>query len=171
MLASRAVGAELEAEEAAAVDRLHHDRARAVAEKHERRAVVPVEDLREHVAADHERASREAAASMPYACATRVHEPGAAREQVVGGRVVRPERVGEQRGVVGNIMSGVTVAQMSRSMSAAVDAGFGERLPRGGQRDVRERLVVACDAALADARALADPLVRGVDDRRRARRS
>ena len=55
-----AVGAELEAEEAALVHPLHHDRARAVPEEHERRAVVPVEDLRENVAADDERPLREA---------------------------------------------------------------------------------------------------------------
>ena len=55
-----AVGAELEAEEAALVDVLEHDGAGAVAEEDERRAVGPVEDLREDVAADHERALREA---------------------------------------------------------------------------------------------------------------
>ena len=57
---ARAVGAELEAEEAALVDVLEHDRACAVAEEDERRAVRPVEHLRQDVAADHERALREA---------------------------------------------------------------------------------------------------------------
>src|SRR5436190_17206545 len=54
VLAAAAVRAELEAEEAALLDRLEHDCARAVAEQHDRRAVGPVEDLREHVASDDE---------------------------------------------------------------------------------------------------------------------
>src|SRR5689334_12489712 len=45
--AARAVGAELEAEEAAVGYALEHDRARAVAEQHGGRAVAPVEDARE----------------------------------------------------------------------------------------------------------------------------
>ena len=97
VLAAAAVRAELEAEEAALVDRLDHDRAGAVAEEDERRAVVPVEDLREHVAADDERALREARRRPCVRLRDRVHEAGAAGEQVVGGRVGHPERVGEQR--------------------------------------------------------------------------
>jgi hypothetical protein len=42
-------------------------------------------------------------------------------------------------------------------------AGVLERSPRRGQRDVGERLVLRDHPALADARPLEDPLVRGVD--------
>ena len=87
VLATGAVRAELEAEEASAGDRLHHDRAGTVAEEHERRAVVPVEDLREHVAADDERAFRETAREHPVRLGDRVHEARAAGEQVVGAGV------------------------------------------------------------------------------------
>src|SRR5262245_17360009 len=45
VLAAGPVRAELEAEEAARLDALEHDRAGTVAEEHERGAVVPVEDL------------------------------------------------------------------------------------------------------------------------------
>ena len=55
MLAAGAVGAELEAEESTRVDRLQHDGASAVPEQDERRAIIPVEDLRQHVAPDDER--------------------------------------------------------------------------------------------------------------------
>ena len=60
-------------------------------------------------------------------------------------------------------MSGVTVATMSRSMSFAVDAGLRERGRARGQREVGERLLLRGDAPLADAGALEDPLVGGVD--------
>jgi hypothetical protein len=60
VLPTRAVGAELETEEAAVVDRLHHHRPRAVAEEDDRGTVGPVEDLREHVATDDERLAGEA---------------------------------------------------------------------------------------------------------------
>src|SRR3954469_10641366 len=52
ILAAGPVRAELEPEEALLGRRLEHDGARPVAEEHEGRAVVPVEDPREEVAAD-----------------------------------------------------------------------------------------------------------------------
>ena len=58
---------------------------------------MPVEDLREHVAADDERVLREPGRDHRVRLRDRVHEAGAAGEQVVGGRVGHPERVGEQR--------------------------------------------------------------------------
>src|SRR5579864_8678120 len=50
--AAGAVGAELEAEEAALVDPLEHDRPGSIPEQDQRRAVGPVEHAREDVAAD-----------------------------------------------------------------------------------------------------------------------
>ena len=172
MHAAAAVGAELEAEEAAALDGLHDHRAGAVAEQDERRAVVPVEDLREDVAADHERLAREAGCEHPVGLRDRVHEAGAAGEQVVRGGILGiPSASAISADDVGNIMSGVTVAQMRRSISAAVGARVVERGPRGGQRDVGERLVLGRHAPLADPRALDDPLVGGVDVAAPGRRS
>ena len=163
VLAAAAVGAELEAEEAAALDRLHHDRAGAVAEEHERRAVVPVEDLREHVAADDERPLRETRREHPVGLRDRVHEAGAAGEQVVGGGVGAPERVGHQRGRGREHHVRRHRGADQEVDLARVDAGLGERLARGRQRDVGERLVLRRDAPLADPRPLDDPLVRRVD--------
>ena len=53
-------------------------------------------------------------------------------------------------------------------MSRAVDARVRERVPRGGQRDVGERLVLGRHPPLADPRPLDDPLVGGVDERARS---
>jgi hypothetical protein len=84
-------------EEAAVVDRLHHDRTGAVPEQHERRAVFPVEDLREHVAADDEGASRKPRHEHRVRLRDGVHESRAAGEEVVGSGTRHAERVGEER--------------------------------------------------------------------------
>ena len=68
-------------------------------------------------------------------------------------------------------MSGVTVATMIRSICAPSIAGLFERLARGGKAQVRERLLGRRDPALADAGALADPLVVRCPSSSRARRS
>src|SRR4029453_1307266 len=82
-----AVGAEPEAEEAAVLDALEHDRSGPVAEEDERRAVGPVEDLRQDVAADDERLLREAGRDHRMRLRQRVDEARATREEVVRGRV------------------------------------------------------------------------------------
>ena len=47
-----------------------------------------------------------------------------------------------------------------------IDAGAHQGLARGGDAEVRRELAVVGDVALLDARALADPLVAGVDEAR-----
>ena len=76
---------------------LEHDRTGAVAEEDERRAVAPVEDLREHVAADDERALCQPGGEHRVRLRDRVDEACAAGREVVRGGVGHPERVGEQR--------------------------------------------------------------------------
>ena len=56
LIAARTVGAKLEAEEAALVDPLENDRADPVAEDDARCPVAPVDDLRQEVTSDDERA-------------------------------------------------------------------------------------------------------------------
>ena len=147
-------------------DALEHDRAGAVAEEDERRAVLPVEDARQEVAADHERALREPAGEHPVGLRERVHEAGAAGGEVVGGRVRRPSwsariAAGRRERHVGR----------HRRDDQEVDVLPVEpRLRRGrsgsGQRDVGQRLVRAGDPPFADTRALDDPLVGRVDEAR-----
>ena len=82
-------------------------------------------------------------------------------------RRVLPSVSARSAEVVGNIMSGVTVAQTSRSMSSPSSAGLLERVARGGKRDVRQRLVVArrCGARGCPVRSMIHSSVR-VDERR-----
>ena len=163
VLAAGAVGAELEGEEACLLRRLEHDRAGAVSEQDDRRAVGPVEDAGKHVAADHERAPREARRHHPVGLRKRVHEAGAAGGEVVRGRVLRAQLVGKDRRGRGEHHVRRHGRDDQEVDVRPVAAGLLERLPRCGHREVGERLRVRGDAALADARALDDPLVRRVD--------
>ena len=64
-------------------------------------------------------------------------------------------------------MSGVTVATIEQVDRRGVDARHRSSARcAAGTADVGQRLVVGGDAALADARAVADPLVVRVDQRR-----
>ena len=75
-----------------------------------------------------------------------------------------PSRCWISTAVAGKVWFGVDVASTMRSMSAGRQAGIVER---GARRRLAERgggLVVAGDMALADAGALRDPLVGGLDD-------
>ena len=96
MLAAAAVGAQLEAFEPALVDPLEHDRAGSVAEEDERRTVGPVEDLREHVAADDERLLREAGRDHRVRLREGVDEARAPGEEVVRSRLGRRQEIGEK---------------------------------------------------------------------------
>ena len=152
-------------------DRLHDDGARAVAEEHERRAVLPVEDAREQVAADDERALREPAGEHPVRLGERVHEAGASGREVVGGRIGRTEPVGEDRARRRERHVGRDGRDDQQVDVLPLDTGLRERIDARRQRDVGQRLILVGHMALADARALADPLVGGVDVLRQAPRS
>ena len=75
VIAAAAVRSELEAKEAAVVNRLHDDGARPVAEQDERRAILPVEDLRSTSPPTTSARLERPDASMPYACATAYTKP------------------------------------------------------------------------------------------------
>ena len=145
-------------------DRLHHDRAGAVAEEHERRAVVPVEDLREQVATDDERLLGEPRRQHAVRLRDRVHEAGAAGEQVVGGRVSASPSVSASKRGRGREQHVRRDGGADHEIDLRrVRAGLGERLPDGRESDVAERLVLRREPPLADSGPLEDPLVRGVD--------
>ena len=67
--------------------------------------------------------------------------------------------------VAGKVLSGVEVASTIRSMSAARSPALVQRLARRRRREVGGDLALRRDVALADAGALDDPLVGGVDHR------
>ena len=164
VLAAAAVGAQLEAEKAALLDPLDHDRARSVAEQNERGAVGPVEDLGQDVTADHERPLREARRDHPVCLGERVHEPRAAGEQVVGRRIGHSERVREQRRAGREHHVRRHRRNDDQVDRGCVDACVCKRRKRGRRGDVGERLLLGREPALADPGPLDDPLVRRVDE-------
>ena len=83
---------------------------------------------------------------------------------------VMPSAACTRVAVAGKVSSGVAVASTIRSRSAAFSPASVERALRGLDREVRGEFAVGRDVALADAGALLDPLVRGVDLSWRVRR-
>ena len=145
-----AVGAQMRGQDAAIVAgaglllRLQHDRAGAVAEQHAGGAVGPVEDAREGLGADHQRALVGAGAQQAVGGGEPVDEARADRLQIEGRAVGDAEpgldrdRAG-RKGVVGR--RGREHDQIDR---LRVDVGAGERRLRRMQwRDRRSASPVA----------------------------
>src|SRR5881409_531142 len=85
---ARAVGAELEAEEATGLDPLENHSTGAIPEDDAGGPVRPVDDLRENVSADNERVAPEPGREHRRRLRQGIHEAGATGGQVVGGSVV-----------------------------------------------------------------------------------
>src|SRR5262249_34533953 len=79
------------------------------------------------------------------------------------GRILRTQLVGEKRRGRGEHHVRRDGRDDQQIDVRAVATGLLERLPRRRQRQIRKRLRFASYPAFADARALHDPLVRGVD--------
>ena len=146
--------------------RFQHDGAGAVAEQHAGAAVVPVENPRKGLGADHQRALEGAGAQEIVGGRQREDEARADRLQVEGRAMVDAERVlhrdrGGGKGVVRR--RGRQHDQVDR---LRVDPGIGQRRARRIDRQMRGELALGGDVALPDAGALHDPLVGGVDPRR-----
>src|SRR6202035_205223 len=110
-----------------------------------RSAVVPVENPRESLGADHQRALERAAAQEIVGGGEREDEPGAYRLQVEGSPMVDAEIVlhrnrGRRKGVVGR--RGRQHDQVDR---LRVDPGIGERRARGVNGEVRGELAFGGD--------------------------
>ena len=166
------VGAQLAAddagrsERAVARRRLQHDRAGAVAEQHAGRAVAPVEQARERLGADHQRALVRTGDEELVGRRDREDEAGAHRLQIEGDAVRHAEiglHLGRHRrkGVVrrrGRDDDEIDVG--------GAEPGIGQRRLGGLAGERRGGLALGGDVALANAGALGDPLVGGVDHRR-----
>ena len=166
-----AVGAQMRGQDAAVgwrarlLLRLQHDGAGAVAEQHAGGAVVPVENAREGFGADHQRALERAGAQEIVGGRQRKDEARAHRLQVEGRAMGDAEgglhgHRGGRKSVVGR--RGRQHDQVDR---LGVDAGIGERGLGRLDRQVGGQLAVGGDMALANAGALHDPFVGGVDRR------
>ena len=118
---------------------LQHQGAGTVAEQHAGAAILPIENARERLCADHQGALRLAALDEVVGDVRRIDEARADRLHVEGGTLgYRRGRPGSCTAVAGNVRSGVAVAQMTRSISIGIDAGAHQGLARGAQcRDRR----------------------------------
>ena len=143
--------------------RLEHDRAGAVAEQDAGGAIGPVEDARIGLRPDHQGTLEAAAAQETVRDREAVDEARAHRLQVEGGamRDAEPgldrDRAGRKRVVRGG---GGEHDEIDR---LRLDPGGGKRGLRRLEPHVGGDLAGRRDVALADAGALDDPLVAGVD--------
>ena len=116
-----------------------HDRAGAVAEQHAGAAVVPVEDARKGLRADHERGAR--LAHLHEIVGHRERDRRSREQTACTSKAtprVMPSAACTRVAVAGKVSSGVEVASTMRSMIAAAHAGMLERrLGRRGSPDRR----------------------------------
>ena len=148
--------------------RLEHDGAGPVAEQHAGGAVVPVEDARKRLGADHQRALVACRrASKPSARRQRIDEAGADRLQIEGGAVGDAEtglhrHRGRREGVVGR--RGRQHDQIDRSAASTPASASAARAACIARSEVISPS--RGDMALADAGALHNPFVGGIDHAR-----
>ena len=144
--------------------RLDHDGAGAVAEQHAGGAVGPVEDAREGLGADQQRALGHAAAQQSVDGGQPIDEARTDRLQVEGERrMVMPRPAWIETAVAGKVLSGVEVAQHDQVDILRRHAGIGQRRLRRLDAEIGGQFAVGRDVALANAGALHDPFVGGVD--------
>ena len=135
--------------------RLQHDRAGAVAEQHAGAAVLPVEDAREGLGADHDGALELAGLEEIVGDGQGVDEARADRLHVEGGALGDAEagldaHGGGRKGAVRRGGGADDEIDVDR-----VDAGAHQRLARGGDAEIGGQLALLGDVALLDAGALA----------------
>ena len=154
----------LEAAQAAAgrIATQHH-RPGAVAEQDAGRAVAPVEQAREHLGSDHQHRLGKPGGDLRVALRQCVDEAGAGRREVVPGHVVGADPLADQRRSGREVVVGAGGRGHDQVELGRVDGGALDRQPCGLGAE-RCRGVAGCgDPPFADAGALRDPLVAGVD--------
>ena len=120
-----AVGAQMRGQNAAVVAgpgcslRFQHHRAGAIAEQHAGGAVVPVEDAREGLGADHQRALEAPGLQQSVGGRQRINKARADRLQVERGAVRDAKPACTVTAVAGKVWSGVEVASTIRSIAWA----------------------------------------------------
>jgi len=146
--------------------RFQNDGAGAVAEQHAGAAVVPVEDAREGLGANHQRALEGAGTQETVRGRQREDEARAYRLKVEGRAMVNAEGGLHRHGRGGKGMVRRRGAEHDQVDRLGVDPGIGQRRARRVDRQMRGELALGGDMALPDPGSLHDPLVRGVDPRR-----
>ena len=143
--------------------RFQDDGAGAVAEQHAGAAILPVEDARERLGADHDGALELPGLEEVVGDGERVDEARAHRLHVEGRALGDAEpgldaHGGGREGAIGRGGGADDEIDVDR-----VDAGAHQRLTRGGDAEIGGQLAVGSDVALRDAGPLLDPLIAGVD--------
>ena len=143
---------------------LQHERAGAVAEQHAGRAVGPVHQARHGLRADQKHGLGLPGLDEIVGDREAVDEAGTHRLHVEGRAARHAEpRLDNVVAVAGKVSSGVVVATMMRSTSPASMAASLSAARAASTREVRGVFALARDAPFADAGALADPFVAGID--------
>ena len=144
---------------------LQRQGAGAVAEQHAGAAVLPVENAREGLGADHQRGARLAEPQRIVGRRQRKDKPGADRLYVKGGAAVHAEpRLHLGRGRREGVVRG-RGGEDDQIEVAGAHPRIGEGAFGGAHREVRGQLALGRHPPLADPGALADPFVGGVETR------
>jgi hypothetical protein len=138
--------------------------ARPVAEEHAGGPILVIDDARHRVGADNERVIVRSGGDHLHSGRERVGEARAGGAQIVAPRGRRADLVLEQARGAGEDRIRRRRAHDDESDIARRQAGLRDGAERRLLRHVRRRHPVLDDVALADARALQDPLVAGLDE-------
>ncbi len=140
-----------------------HDCAGAVAEQHAGAAIVPVEDAREGLGADHQHRVRLAAAQEVVGGRQRIDEAGADGLDIERSAAMDAQIVLHPGGGGGKCLVGRGGGQHDQVDGAGGDSGLGQRRVGSLGGEIGRQLAVGRDIALADAGALADPFVGSIE--------
>ena len=143
--------------------RLDHRGSGSVADQDAGAAVGPVGHRRHAVRADDQRARRRTGPHRLSAVASAWVKPAHTTLRSITAGEPMPSRAATRAAVFGERSSAVEVATRTRSMSAGVEAGAGQRLGGRVRGQLVHGLVGTRDVAGTDADPAADPFVAGVD--------
>src|SRR5690606_30412390 len=139
------------------------DRAGAVAEQHAGRAVLPVENARQRLGADHQRRARLPGADEAVRYGQRVNEAAAYRLHVESHCALVAEALLQQAGGAGKHLVGGGRGDDDEIEVLGPHARSFQRLLARFESKIAGVLALLGEVALADTRTRRDPLIRGVD--------
>ena len=145
---------------------LEHDGTGAIAEQYTGAAIVPIEDPRKRLGANHQRALEGAGSQEIVGGGKRKYKSRTDGLQVEGGAVVDSEPVLYGNGRGGKRIVGCRGRKNDKINGLGVDAGIGQGGLRGPNCQMRGEFALGGDMALVNSGSLNDPFVGRVDPRR-----
>ena len=159
-----AVGVKGAGQQARLIGSFHHHGTGAVTEQDAGAAVLPVEDARKHLGADHQRALMRAGADELFGDGHGVDKTAAHRLHVEGRCAIDDAELVLQQGRrTGKYVVGSGGRDDDQIDVPGLPSGRLQRAPAGFQRQVAAGDAGRCQMAVADAGSLDDPLVRRVE--------